>query len=214
MKATKITTILFLILCFFSMCKKDSKKDADNANGVYYVRGTLNGQALNWQVPANGNDWVVGSRGRIGNDMGHIIGGITALVSGYPGFKPQLGVEFKTFHRLPDGDGEAAFNNFVTTGAWTYTNNEDYVVGKKEFAIYYMDSAGKEYSSIPGAQSGSTANIISATPVSGSVYNADSGLKIKLTFSCTLYPVDGTGSSIKINITDATVFLDNLIVNS
>jgi hypothetical protein len=121
MKATKLATILFLILCLFSMCKKDSKKDTDTTNSDYYVRGTLNGQALNWQIFADKNDWVVGSRSVLPNDKGDITGAITALVSAYPG-STQLGVEFKTFHRTPDGDGVAAFNSFVTTGAWTYTN--------------------------------------------------------------------------------------------
>jgi hypothetical protein len=76
--------------------------------------------------------------------------------------------------------------------------------------IYYTDIAGKQYNTI-GAQTGSAANVAAVTPVTGSVYNSDAGLKIKLTFNCTLYPTDGTGNSLKITNTEATVFLDDLL---
>ena len=208
MKTIKLITTLFFALCLFSMCKKDSKKDT-TPNSVYYVKGTLNGQAWNWQVPADQSGYVVGSSSSLSNNQGYILGGVTALVSA-SGFQPQLGIEFKTFNKGPNDDATTVFNNFVTTGAWDYSNTPNYTVGTKSIIIHYTDNAGKQYSSI-GEQSGSGANVSVVTPVTGSVYNSDPGLKIKLTYNCTLYPVDGTGNSLTVGNTEATVFLDNLL---
>jgi hypothetical protein len=211
MKTPKLIALLFLVLCLFSMCKKDPKTPPATTNGEYYVRGTLNGQALNWQVTADqSSSWVVGSSAALSNDQGDISGGITALVSANAGFVPQLVIEFKTIHKTQNEDFATAFNSFVNTGTWTYSNSLDYVIGTKSIVIYYTDSTGKQYATI-GTQSGSSANVISVTPVAGSVYNSDSGLKIKLTFNCILYPTDGTGGSLKITNTEATVFLDGML---
>jgi hypothetical protein len=144
------------------------------------------------------------------NNQGDISGGITALVSANPGLQPQLGIEFKTIDKGPNADAVTVFNSFVDTGAWAYAATLNYAIGTKSIVIYYTGNAGKQYNSI-GAQNGSNANVIAVTPVPGSVYNSDSGLKIKLTFNCTLYPTDGTGNSLKITNTEATVFLDDLL---
>ena len=210
MKSARLAIVLFLTISLFSMCKKDSKKDSNTSNSVYYVRGTLNGQAWNWQVPADQNTYVVGSSSILPNDQGTISGGITALVSAYPGFQPQLGIEFKTFKRGPDDDAPTVFNSFVTAGAWAYSGTLDYTIGTKAVVIYYTDNTGKQYTSI-GAQSGSSFKVESATPVMGDIYNSDPGLRIKLTFNCVLYPRDGTGNAMTITNTEATVFLDDLL---
>jgi hypothetical protein len=212
MKAIKLTTALFLVLCLFSMCKKDSKNSSNTPNQTYYVKGTLNGQAWNWQVPADGSTYVVGSSSSLGNYQGTISGGITALVSASAGFQPQLGIEFKTFNKGEDDDATTVFNNFVNTGNWAFASTLNYTVGTKSIVVYYTDNAGNQYSST-GSQSGSSFNVVTVTPVTGSVYNSDSGLKIKVTFNCKLYPVSGTGSAITITNTEATVFLDNMLLN-
>lgn len=213
MQIIKLTTALFLMLCLFSMCKKDSSpKNNNTSNSEYYVKGTLNGQPWNWNVPADQSGYVVGSSSILPNNQGVISGGITALVSSASNVQPQLGIEFKTFTKNENDDAATIFNNFVTTGAWTYASTLAYVSGTKSVVIYYTDSNGKTYSSI-GAQSGSSLNVVSSTPVSGSVYNSDPGLKIKLTFNCKLYPTDGTGNTLTITNTEATVFLDDMLLN-
>lgn len=214
MRTTKLITALFLIVCLFSMCKKDStqKNNNNTTNPVYYVKGTLNGQAWNWQVPTDLSGYIVGSSATESNDQGTISGGLTALVSAASGLQPQLGIELKTFTKKEDEDESAIFNAFVTTGSWVYASTSDYTTGTKSAVVYYTDSNGKTYSSI-GSQSGSSLNIISATPVQGSIYNSDSGLKVKLTFSCKLYPTDGTGNTLTITNTEATVFFDEQLID-
>ena len=207
MKATKLTVALFLVLGLFSMCKKDAKKDSSTTNTVYYVKGTLNGQSWNWRVPADQSGYVIGSASYMSYYQGGLSGGIAALVSAGNGIQPRFGIEFKTFVKGPNDDGPTVFKNFVTTGTWAYASTRDYTIGTKAIVVYYTDNTGKQYSSI-GTQSGSSLNVISVTPVTGSVYNADSGLQIKLTFNCTLYPIDGTGNALTITNTEATVFLD------
>jgi hypothetical protein len=87
--------------------------------------------------------------------------------------------------------------SFVKAGALAYASTTDYTIGAKSIVVYYTDGSGNQYSTI-GSQTGSSFNVISVTPVTGDAYNADSGLKIKLTFNCILYPFSGTGSSITI----------------
>jgi hypothetical protein len=167
---------------------------------------------LNWQVPADGSTYVVGSSSSLGNYQDNISGGITSLVSASAGFQPQLGIEFKTFNKGENEDATTVFNNFVYTGNWAFASTLDYTAGAKSIVIYYTDISGNQYSSI-GSQSGSSFNVVTVTPVTGSVYNIDPGLKIKLTFNCKLYPVSGTGSAMAVINTEATVFLDKLLLD-
>src|SRR5438045_3337129 len=114
MKTIKLAITLFLVASLFSMCKKDSKKDTNTSNTEYYVRGTLNHQAWNWQVPADGSSYVVGSMGALGNDQGTITGGITPLVSANnSSFQPQLGIEFKTIAKPMDSNVATVLSNFL-----------------------------------------------------------------------------------------------------
>jgi hypothetical protein len=119
-------------------------------------------------------------------------------------------IEFKTFNKGANDDAAIVFNNFVNTGNWAFANTLDYTIGTRSIVIYYTDNSGKQYSSV-GSQSGSSANVATVTPVTASVYNSDPGLKIKLTFNCKLYPLDGIGSVITVTNTEATVFLDDLL---
>jgi len=212
MKIVRIIVTILLGVTMLPACKKGSKKD-NSPSSEYYFIGTVNGSAVNWEASTTGDGWAAGSSAELPNDQGEISGEITALLTHYPGGHPQLGIEFKTFDKKADNDDAAAyFNSFVTTGSWAFSNTTDYTIGDKSVVIYYLDSNGKQYNSI-GSQTGSNINIISATPTSGDAYNVDSGLKIKLSLNCTLYPVDGTGSSIKITNGQVTVFLDDMILN-
>src|SRR6185503_13046688 len=115
MKTIKLAVVLVLVASLFTMCKKDSKKYVDPTNTEYYVRGNLGQQSLNWQVPADGSGYAVGSGSAVSNDQGNITGGITALVSG-TGLRPQLGIEFKTISKPMDTDAATALSGFITTG--------------------------------------------------------------------------------------------------
>jgi len=210
MKTIKLAVVLVLVASLFTMCKKDSKKYTDPTNTEYYVRGNLGQQAWNWQVPADGSGYAVGSGSSVSNNQGNLSGGITALVSG-AGQHPQLGIEFKTINKPMDADAATVLKNFITTGAWTYASTLDYTIGTKSVVVYYTDSNGKTYSTI-GAENGTIFNVQSVTAVTGSTYNADPGLKVKLTFSCLLYPTDGTGGVLAAESVEATVFLDQTLL--
>jgi hypothetical protein len=210
MKTIKLAIALFLVASLFSMCKKDSKKDSPAPNTQYYVQGTLGQQAWNWQVPADGSGYAVGSSTSESVDQGTATGGITALVSG-SGQHPQLGIEFKTFTKLMGFDGATVLSNFLTTGSWAYASDLSYTPGTKSVVVYYTDNNGKTYSSI-GVENGTNFSVQSVTPVSGSVYNADPGFKIKLIFSCILYPTDNTGGVLAAENVEATVFLDQTLL--
>ncbi len=207
MKTIKLAVALMLVASLFSMCKKDSKKGTTPST-EYYVQGTLNHQTLNWQVPADWTGYVIGSRSSLANVQGTLTGGITALVSDNShSFQPQLGIEFKTISIPMGSDVVTVLSNFLAAGSWTCASDLNYTAGTKSVVVYYTDNTGKTYSSV-GVQNGSSLTIQSATPVSGSVYNADPGFKIKLSFSCILYPTDGTGGVLAAENVGATVFLD------
>src|SRR5579872_7111283 len=186
MKSLRFTPALFLVLSLFSACKKDSNNGSNTSTSEYYFKGTLNGKATDWEATTTGNGWATGSSSSLSNNAGEISGGITALLTNFPAQQPQLGIEFKTFDKGANADATTVFNGFVKTGAWAFASTTDYTIGTKSIVVYYTDSSGNQYSSI-GSQTGSSANILSVTQVTGDAYNADTGLKIKLTFNCTLY---------------------------
>lgn len=216
----KAVTFLFL-LTTINGCKPDpdiyptkiipipgyTKPDTSVAvKGDHYFKGTLNGQALNWQETDGFDGWVTGSAAALSNDQGEITGSLIALLSDSKEFKPQLGVEIGMFHALPNDDKSVVFNSFVKTGTWNFGTDHD-AAGAKFVSITYVDSQGNLYSSAKGAQTGSV-NIASITSVPAEI-GREEGLKIKLTFSCTLYPIEGAGASLTLTNAEATVWLEN-----
>jgi hypothetical protein len=204
-------TLFFMIVAaaIFSSCKKDGGSKSTTITAAYYFKGTLNGQALTWQATNDMTGYYTGSAGTLSNDQGVITGGLTALLSASTGLQPQLGIEFRTFQVNTSQDIPAYFNGFVNTGAWAFATTADYPAGVKAIAIYYTDSTGKQYSSI-GSQAGNSSNVAAVTPIPAQLGTNES-LKIKATFSCTLYPVDGTGSNLSLTGAEATVLLEDLL---
>ncbi|MEP6614094.1 MAG: hypothetical protein ABJA76_19460 [Mucilaginibacter sp.] len=230
MKNLKPASFLILVILLFSACKKDpvdySAYNAEHGThigdgpigtggttdqtAVYYFKGTLGGKALSWIVNADeSSGWVSGSALAGSRDMGVNIMGLTALLSASENFKPQLGVEFRTVKYNFDEDKSAVFNSFITTGAWPFATSDDYVVDKKVLIIHYTDATGKVYSSI-GAQTAASPNVSTITKVPPELGRNES-LKVKLTFSCTLYPADGTGSPVTLTGAEALVRQENLL---
>ncbi|HMG11123.1 MAG TPA: hypothetical protein VK609_21565 [Mucilaginibacter sp.] len=215
----KVVTFLFLLTAT-NGCKPDPdiyptkiipipgyiKPESAESTGDYYFKGTLNGQALNWQETNGLDGWVTGSASATSNDQGEITGSLTALLTDSKELKPQLGVEIGMFHALPNDDKSAVFKAFVKTGSWNFGTDHD-AVDAKFVSITYLDSQGNLYSSAKGAQTGSI-NIASITSVPAEI-GREEGLKIKLTFSCTLYPIEGTGASLTLTNAEATVWLEN-----
>lgn len=203
-----------LIVCALTACKKESGKSGGSGvspTSEYYFIGTIDGKSVNWEASTGDNGgWAVGSSSALSNYQGEITGGITALLTDYPAEFPQLGIEFKTIDKGPNANETTVFNSFVNTGAWTYASTSAYTVGAKSIVVHYFDSNGNEYSSI-GSQSGSSVNILSVTPVSNDSYDITPGVKIKMTFNCTLYSAGGSAEPIALSNGQATVRLEDLI---
>jgi hypothetical protein len=222
MKKTNLTQLFVIVVLFFTSCKKDNSATKPGSTtttsttttsttitSTYYLKGTLNGQDLIWQVADGPQDYVTGSSSSLSRAQGVTTGGLTALLSASTGLQPQLGIEFRTLQVDYTQDYPTYFNAFVNTGTWVYAANNNYTAGAKAIAIYYTDAQGKAYSSI-GSQTGSSANVASVTAIPAQLGSNES-LKIKLTFSCKLYPADGTGSTLSITNADATVLLEDLL---
>jgi len=180
-------------------------------SGEYYFKGTIDGQSINWQVTDNFTGWVTGSSGDGSVDKGVYTGSLEALLSAADVYQPQLGIQFETFYiDYIQNDEPTYFNSFVNTGAWTYTaSSNDIVAGKKSLEVNYADSKGNAYTSV-GVQTGSTATVLSVTPVPAE-FGINESLKIKIQFSCKLYPVGGSGNALTVTNAEATVRLEDLI---
>jgi hypothetical protein len=180
--------------------------DPITITGEYYFKGTLNGQNLTWQTTDGVKGWVIGSAAATSNNAGDITGSLSALISRAQTLNPQIGVEFGTYHVLPADDKKAIFNAFIKTGALTFgTDHND--IDAKFINISYTDNEGNFYTSATGAQTGSSANIISVTQVPATLGSGET-LKIKLTFNCKLYSID---ASLTLTNAEATVSLENLL---
>jgi hypothetical protein len=213
MRVLNVTLSFVIAVLFFTSCKKSNtspKSVSTTITAAYYFKGTLNGHALTWQAALDGSPgYYTGSSSNTSLYQGINTGGLTALLSAATGLTPQLGVEFRTFRADLSQDVPAYFNSFVNIGAWVYAASSSFTAGTKAIAIYYTDATGKQYSSI-GAQAASSANVLAVTPVPAQLGIHES-LKIKLTFSCTLYPTDGTGSNLSLTSAEATVMLEDLL---
>jgi hypothetical protein len=203
-----LTLLIILSALLFSGCKK-SQSNKNTTTGEYYFKGTLNGKALTWNVTDEFHGWVTGSSEGGGSlYQGLTIAGITALISSATTLQPQLGVEFRTFRHFYTDDKTTDFYNFVGPGTWAYATADVFTVGAKIVIIHYTDQQGKTYSSL-GTQSGSV-NILKVTQVPPE-FGRNECLKIKVAFSCTLYPDDATGGNLTLTNVDATVRLEDLL---
>jgi hypothetical protein len=225
MKNLKPAGFLILVIVLFSACKRDPVDysaynaqhgthigDGDGgatSTAAYYFKGTIDGKAVNWTVTANESDgWNTGTGQNISGGTGDITGALSASIDATMGGNLSIGAEFRTMHYNDSDDKPAYLKSFITAGSWPFDTDNVFTVGTKTITIQYIDALGNEYSS-DGVQTGS-ANVTSVTVVPG-----DSGLpeslKIKLTFSCTLYPADVTGSPIQLTNGEATLRMLDLL---
>lgn len=180
-----------------------------NVTAEYYLKGTLNGKALTWQVDPS-SVYATGTSSALSMDKGNITGELTATISEFNNSKPLFGVEFRNIQVNTSEDITAYFNSFINTGTWPFaTSLSDLTSMAKSLVIDYTDDKGNAYSSV-GPQTGNNATVVSVTQIPKQLGTAES-LKIKLTFSCQLYPVDGIGSSLTLSNAEATVHLEDLI---
>ena len=207
MKTFKIPLLLIIALSLISACKKGSDSTPTSSiTATYYFKGTLNGQLLTWQAANDGSQaYVTNGYTNSSVNQGIGTGSTTAVLLASGTFMPRLGIEFRTFQVNSNQNFTDYLNGFLNTGSWAYATDGKYTPGNKAVAVYYTDRTGKQYTSI-GSQTGNIVNVIAVSPIAtqpGGYQN----FKIKLTFACTLYPVDGTGSTLSLTDAEATVML-------
>lgn len=227
-------TLLFLtaLLLFFASCKLDKpilpgdpgyvkstlpgdttttgngSGGSTNTSATYYVKGTLNGKAFDWE--ADYKNWGTGDGKNSSTDPNGIeTAELDGIISSYTSTTsiPDIGIGFRTYQVDLNNQSQTAiiayFNGFVTTGNWDLATNSNLTPNTKNIVIYYDDANGNSYSS-EGVQTGNTANVTSVKQVAASLLERES-LDIKVTFSCRLYNLDGSGSSITLTNAQASI---------
>ena len=176
-----------------------------NSSG-YYVNGTLNNTAIAWQGGTSATGFSIGGLAALQQNSGVETGSLSALLSKNNTLQPNIGFQFQTY-TVSTTDNTAYFETFVSTGTLPFATS--YLPGPdKVLTINYTDADGNLYSSV-GAQA-SSATIVSVTKVTAQ-NGSNESLKIKLTFSCNLYPVGSAGAALTFDNVEATVNLENLL---
>jgi len=240
MSLIKFTLIFFAASLLFASCKVDkpilpgdpgyvqstppgggsttgtgSGGNGNTGNGNsanYYIKGSLNGTAFDWEATTDYKDWITNSV-----FVGNIDSGITtgALQAGFYSAQtnlPAINIAFGTmqvnYNTLDSAAIAKYFYSFMTTGSWSYAlNNNNGQPNVKVVEILYSDANGGNYSSL-GPQNNSTFNIVSITKLNTTINGVD-GLVMKVTFSCTLYKGDGSGKTITLTNGESTVEMDD-----
>jgi len=124
--------------------------------------------------------------------------------------RPQVIIYFKTVQFIGFETRRSIFENFVTPGDWAYAASDDLTPGTKGAYVLYTDKDDNTYSSF-GAQDGSTFTVISVTPIPTELGIYEPRVRIKLKFSCKLYPTAGNGAPITITDAEAVILLKDWV---
>jgi hypothetical protein len=231
MKTLNLSLLIFLLAACFSACKIDDAElrgfkliasdttdtgggDIDIPGGggnvgsaEYYFKGKLNGQTLTWPVDKT-EKWTEGvsSMGSIDRDttmkaFGGMISRDIFLVN-----LPAITIYFKTYRRVGYEFKKELFEAFVTTGNWPYAPTSGLTRDIKDIYITYSDSDKKYYDTV-GDQTGSTFTVLSTTIVPEQL-GIPERIKIKVKFSCKLYPE--TGAPLTLTDAEAVVAIEDI----
>ena len=213
MRISKSKLLLFSAAILLASCKKDKTVNPNGGTSQqYYVKGTLNGQAIDWEV--DNKTWGLGygmtvSTDQNNNGVAELQGVISSYTSNHG--VPAISVGIRTFQINNPAQTAltAYFNGFITAGNWNFATNDILTLGTKEIVIYYNDANGNSYSS-EGVQASNTASITSVkqvTPPTG----INGAIAVNLTFSCTLYNLDGYSPSITLTNAQVNIRVLNVL---
>jgi hypothetical protein len=227
----KSPLIVLVAVLFLASCKNDPPDFNDPKNyvngtvgagatgggktdpipGEYYVKGTLNGQAVNWVESYDANGYLTGDALDAIRDQGKVTAAISALFSGTGTHTQALNIQFETLNYSETDNKTTLFSSFLTTGAWPYATAPEHLAGKRVTVNYSLPGTGGSNSySTRGDQSGNTFTVVSVTQVAAKA-GADAYAKIKITFSCKLYPITGVGTPITFSNVEAVLNISNIL---
>lgn len=193
MKILRLAIYSFLVVALFAGCKGFSPAfDLGGTPGEYYFKGTINGKSEDWKASIYSlSGYLVGS--------GATDNSVFAYIGKMPQFQPELNLQFTT------NPSSADFNLSVAPGTIPFATSFLPDATKQWLEIDYIDANGKNYSSVDQGQNG-TATVLSVTKIAANSLHGRQ-LKIKVVFSCTLYPSDAS-NSITLNNGEATLQLE------
>jgi hypothetical protein len=183
--------------------------------GIYYLKGTLDGKQLNWLQINDTDGWLPGVAASKSQDAkGVVTGGIGALLTNSAPATPSIYIEFGTIHYSLDDDRSKAFTGFfntTTVGTWAYATDYQYPLNTKSVRVTYNDATKKAYTS-EGVQTGSDFKVLTVDYIPEPVpaqFGKKESVKLKVTFSCKLYPKDGTTGTLTLTNAEAVINIAN-----
>ena len=197
MKILRLAILSTLIVALFAGCKGFSPVDLDGLGGTpgeYYFKGTIDGKQIDWKASMTSLSGYVTGSGYSGTSA-------YALIGKMPYLTPQINLQFTANPSSTD------FNSAVVPGDIQLATEVFPEDTKQWLQIHYIDNDGKAYSSVDENQTG-TATVLSVTPIAANGLHSRM-LKIKVVFTCMLYPTDG-GDSISLTNGEATLQVEDL----
>lgn len=185
--------ILCLAVILFSACSK-SKDDASEY--PYYFTGTIDGKKISWRANLmNTSEFHAGSlteSSSAGTQMDQYF--FATIGKGFeenPSIQVGTLKYFDTWVHWPEyEDLEAMFR----LGSFTYGKGVSAPETVDGAVVKYVDANGKEWSSEPGSQAGSTFSVTELTPIHTSGWD---GRVVTIKFSCNLYDEGGNSIQVK-----------------
>ncbi|WP_214070761.1 hypothetical protein [Mucilaginibacter sp. dw_454] len=180
--------------------------------GIYYLKGSLNGATLDWELTPGGyGGWYPGDdESTIEYPDGSVIGGVSGTLQSFTVSAPSISISFGTISYTTNTDKHAYFYGFFGGSAisnWSYVT--DYTdVSVKGVQIGYADGVGNAYFTNKGDQTGSNFSVVSieTEPAKGTDLES---VKIKVTFSCTLYDNKGVLPPMHLTNAEAVINISN-----
>lgn len=163
---------------------------------------------------ATADGFLTGSSTDPQTDNGIVTTGISGLLSGMGTNTQAFSIQFETLNYATTANKTSVFAAFFTTGAWVYNASPERLAGKRVSVNYSVadpvTNKSKSYSSRSGDQTGNTFTVNTITQIAAKP-GEDASAKIKMTFSCKLYPLDGVGAALTFTNVEAVLNIANTL---
>lgn len=206
----KIKLLLsFIAFLALTSCRKPldlSPDEHDTSDAFFYIKGKLNENTFTFKETPHASKYAAGYSLRTsryeGVSWGYFGGSITKTGDTFPQFYPSINIELGTTKVNYDDDFYAYLNSFINIGKWNYAINDEFTEGVKSVIVHYTDQNGKVYHSMGPQTESFTIKEIKALPEN---IVSEEGLALKISFSCTLFPVNKQGPSLVLSNGEALI---------